>query len=167
MTHPTIQTKIHDIRGHKVMLDFDLATLYEVETRVLKQAVKRNIDRFPPDFMFPLTDDEIDQMVSQFVIPSKSYLGGAQPYAFTEQGVAMLSSVLSSKKAIEVNIAIMRAFVLMRQFALTNIELSAKLNELEKKYDKQFKDIYEAIGYLIQKDQEETKFTERKLIGYK
>ena len=149
------------------MLDFDLATLYEVETRVLKQAVKRNIDRFPPDFMFPLTDDEIDQMVSQFVIPSKSYLGGAQPYAFTEQGVAMLSSVLSSKKAIEVNIAIMRAFVLMRQFALTNIELSAKLNELEKKYDKQFKDIYEAIGYLIQKDQEETKFTERKLIGYK
>ena len=167
MTHPTIQTKIHDIRGHKVMLDFDLATLYEVETRVLKQAVKRNIDRFPPDFMFPLTDDEIDQMVSQFVIPSKSYLGGALPYAFTEQGVAMLSSVLSSKKAIEVNIAIMRAFVLMRQFALTNIELSAKLNELEKKYDKQFKDIYEAIGYLIQKDQEETKFTERKLIGYK
>lgn len=167
MTHPTIQTKIHDIRGHKVMLDFDLATLYEVETRVLKQAVKRNIDRFPPDFMFPLTDDEIDQMVSQFVIPSKSYLGGALPYAFTEQGVAILSSVLNSKKAIEVNIAIMRAFVLMRQFALTNIELSAKLNELEKKYDKQFKDIYEAIGYLIQKDQEETKFTERKLIGYK
>lgn len=167
MTHPTIQTKIHDIRGHKVMLDFDLATLYEVETRVLKQAVKRNIDRFPPDFMFPLTDDEIHQMVSQFVIPSKSYLGGAQPYAFTEQGVAILSSVLNSKKAIEVNIAIMRAFVLMRQFALTNIELSAKLNELEKKYDKQFKDIYEAIGYLIQKDQEETKFTERKLIGYK
>ncbi len=167
MTHPTIQTKIHDIRGHKVMLDFDLATLYEVETRVLKQAVKRNIDRFPPDFMFPLTDDEIHQMVSQFVIPSKSYLGGALPYAFTEQGVAILSSVLNSKKAIEVNIAIMRAFVLMRQFALTNIELSAKLNELEKKYDKQFKDIYEAIGYLIQKDQEETKFTERKLIGYK
>lgn len=95
------------IRNQKVMLDFDLAELYETETRILKQAVRRNIERFPRDFMFELTESEIVLLVSQSVIPSKSKLGGAKPYAFTEQGVAMLSSVLNNEKAIEINIAIM------------------------------------------------------------
>jgi phage regulator Rha-like protein len=107
-----IQNKIYEIRGQRVMLDFDLAEMYEVETRALKQAIKRNIDRFPNDFMFELNEKEIENLVSQSVIPSKSKLGGAKPFAFTEQGVAMLSSVLNSKKAIQVNIAVIRAFVL-------------------------------------------------------
>jgi hypothetical protein len=97
-----IQNKIHVIRGQRVMLDYDLALLYEVETRVLKQAVKRNLNRFPDDFMFTLSENEINLMVSQIVIPSKSYFGGSKPFAFTEQGVAMLSSVLKSKKALQV-----------------------------------------------------------------
>lgn len=101
-----IKNKIFEIRGFKVMLDFDLALLYNVETRVLKQAVRRNNNRFPEDFMFILTEIEINQLVSQSVIPSKSNLGGALPFAFTEQGIAMLSSVLNSEKAIEVNISI-------------------------------------------------------------
>ena len=100
------------------MLDFDLAELYEVETRVLKQAVKRNIQRFPPDFMFELTGNEINNLVSQNVIPSKSYLGGAAPFAFLEPGVAMLSSVLKSAKAIEVNINIIRAFIAVRKYMI-------------------------------------------------
>ena len=94
----TIQNKIYQVRGERIMLDFDLAEMYEVETRVLKQAVRRNLDRFPQDFMFQLTDEEIDNMVSQSVIPSKSKFGGAKPFAFTEQGVAMLSSVLNNNK---------------------------------------------------------------------
>ncbi len=108
-----IQKKIFEIRGHKVMLDFDLAKMYEAETRALKQAVKRNIQRFPPDFMFQLTPTEANALVSQSVIPSKKYLGGALPFAFIEQGVAMLSSVLNSERAIEVNIIIIRTFVLL------------------------------------------------------
>ena len=113
------------------MLDMDLAKIYEVETRVLKQAVRRNIDRFPEDFMFELTENELQNLTSQFVTSS---WGGQRhkPFAFTEQGIAMLSSVLKSKKAIQMNIAVMRAFVLMRQFALTYQELSEKLIELEK-----------------------------------
>jgi hypothetical protein len=145
-----IQNKIYEIRGHKVMLDFDLAVLYEVETRALKQAVRRNIDRFPEDFMFILSENEINFLVSQNVIPSKSYFGGAFPYVFTEQGVAMLSSVLKSKKALKVNIAIMRAFVFLRDYALSHKDLTEKLKELEGKYNKQFKDVYEAINYLLQ-----------------
>jgi hypothetical protein len=104
-----ISHKIIEIRGHKVLLDFDLAALYETDTRVLKQAVRRNSNRFPEDFMFELTEEEITNLVSQFVIPSKSKLGGARPFAFTEQGVAMLSSVLNNERAIEINIAIMRS----------------------------------------------------------
>jgi hypothetical protein len=118
-----IKRSILEIRGKKVMLDMDLATIYEVETRVLKQAVRRNLDRFPEDFMFELTFEEMNNLVSQFVIPTLNHFGGAKPFAFTEQGVAMLSSVLKSKKAIQMNIAIMRAFVLMRQFALIPIYL--------------------------------------------
>lgn len=105
-----IASKIITIRDEKVILDVHLAELYEVETRVLKQAVRRNRERFPADFMYELTNAEIEEVVSQNVIPSKKYFGGAVPYAFTENGVAMLSGVLNSKKAIDINIAIMRAF---------------------------------------------------------
>ena len=148
------------------MLDFDLAKLYGVETRALKQAVKRNIDRFPPDFMYVLSEGDTDLLVSQNVIPSKKHLGGALPIALTEQGVAMLSSILRSKTAIEVNIAIMRAFVLMRQFALSHKDLTEKLEALEKKYDQKFTTIHEALTYLLQKDKQETEQKSRKRIGF-
>jgi hypothetical protein len=156
-----IQNKIFEIRGHKVMLDFDLALLYSVETRVLKQAVRRNISRFPEDFMFILSDAELNQLVSQSVIPSKSYFGGAFPFAFTEQGIAMLSSVLNSEKAIEINISIIRAFVTIRQFSLTYAELKTRIEEIES----QFPDIYKALNYLVDKDKNQK--TERNKIGYK
>jgi len=169
-----IQEKIYEIRGLKVLLDYNLAELYEVETRVLKQAVRRNIDRFPEDFMpacpvgrFQLSTIEVEQMVSQNVIPSKSYLGGALSFAFTEQGVAMLSSVLKSKKALQVNIAIMRAFVFIRQYALSHKDLTEKLTELETRYNEQFRDVYEAINYLLQKDKREIEQKERRKIGFK
>ena len=128
-----IISQIYYIRGVKVMLDFHLAALYDVETRVLKQQVKRNIDRFPEDFMFELTESEIENLVSQNVIPSKSKFGGAKPFAFTEQGVAMLSGVLRSEKAIKMNIAIMRAFVRMRELIGQNKELKKKLDKMENK----------------------------------
>jgi hypothetical protein len=156
-----IQNKIFEIRGHKVMLDFDLALLYSVETRVLKQAVRRNISRFPEDFMFILSDAELNQLVSQSVIPSKSYFGGAFPFAFTEQGIAMLSSVLNSEKAIEINISIIKAFVTIRQFSLTYAELKTRIEEIES----QFPDIYKALNYLVDKDKNQK--TERNKIGYK
>ena len=164
----TIQNRIYEVRGQKVMLDFDLAELYEVETRALNQAVKRNIKRFPADFMFQLTKNEWETMLSQFVMtyPEKRPKT-ALPYAFTEQGLAMLSGVLKSDKAIQVNIAIMRAFVLIRQYALSHKDLTDKLKELETKYNKQFKDVYEAINYLLQKDTQNTEQKERKRIGFK
>ena len=143
-----IQKKIFTLRGHQVMLDRDLAELYQVETRALKQAVKRNIERFPEDFMFELTEDEINLMVSQNVIPSKKYLGGAKPYAFTEQGVSMLSSVLKSKVAINVNIAIFRAFAKMRKFLLANAVIFQKFNHIEQKllqHDENFEKVFKAI----------------------
>jgi hypothetical protein len=162
-----IKNSILDIRGKKVMLDMDLAKVYEVETRVLKQAVRRNIDRFPADFLFELSTDEMQNMVSQNVIPSLKYFGGAKVYAFTEQGVAMLSSVLRSKKAIQINISIMRAFVMMRQWALTHQELSARLDALEKQYGQKFKDIEQVLNFLIQKDQKKTQQQQRDRIGFK
>ena len=162
-----IKKSILEIRGKKVMLDMDLAKIYEVETRVLKQAVRRNIVRFPEDFMFELSEFEMQNLVSQNVIPTLNHFGGAKPFAFTEQGIAMLSSVLKSKKAIQMNIAIMRAFVLMRQFALTYQELSEKLLELENQYDQKFDDIEQVLNYLIQKDNQKTKQTSRKQVGYK
>ena len=149
-----VVNRIFFIRGHKVMFDFDLANLYEIETRALKQQVRRNVDRFPKDFMFELNDREINEMVSQNVIPSKSYFGGSYPMVFTEQGVAMLSSVLKSKRAIKVNIAIMRAFVQLRVLIDTNKELANKIGELEKKYDKQFQVVFDVIKQLIEKKNE-------------
>jgi hypothetical protein len=162
-----IKNTIHEIRGMKVILDFELAKLYEVETRILKQAVRRNIERFPADFLFELSTDEMQNMVSQNVIPSLKYFGGAKVYAFTEQGVAMLSSVLRSKKAIQINISIMRAFVMMRQWALTHQELSARLDALEKQYGQKFKDIEQVLNFLIQKDQKKTQQQQRDRIGFK
>jgi len=129
----TIKNKIYSIRGLQVMLDRDLAELYGVETRALKQAVKRNIDRFPEDFMIELTNDEINILVSQSVIPSKKYLGGAKPFAFSEQGVAMISSILTSKIAINIHINIMRAFVQMRKFMSNNALVFQRLDSLEQK----------------------------------
>lgn len=157
-----IASHIYFLRGHNIILDFDLASLYGVETRALKQAVKRNISRFPNDFMFELSKDEIDFVVSQNVIPSRRYLGGAVPFAFTEQGVAMLSGVLKSSRAIQVNIAIMRAFVQLRKLISTHKDLVNKINELEKKYDEQFRLIFTALRQLIQKENEP-----RKRIGYR
>ena len=127
-----IQNKIFEIRGFKVMLDFDLALLYNIENKRLKEAVRRNINRFPNDFMFELVEIEFNSLRTQIATSSR---GGLRymPFAFTEQGIAMLSSVLKSKKAIHMNITIMRAFVMMRQFALTYHELSEKLLELENK----------------------------------
>jgi len=138
------------LRGEKVMLDFDLAVLYKVETRSLKQAVKRNKKRLPKDFLFELSAGEIRFLVSQNVIPSKSYLGGARPYAFTDQGVAMLSGILSSSTAIDVNIAIMRAFVQMRGLIEGHRELVKRLEALEKSYDRKFTLVFQAIRQLLQ-----------------
>lgn len=164
----TLQSKIYDIRGQKVILDFDLAILYEVETRVLNQTVKRNIKRFPIDFMFQLTIEEWENMSSQIVMtyPSKRPKT-AFPFAFTEQGVAMLSGILNSDVAIHVNIAIMRTFVMIRRYALEHKEFNAKLVAIETKYDKKCNDIYEALNYLIKKDEKEIVQKERKQIGYK
>lgn len=164
-----IQNKIFEIQGQKVMLDFDLAELYGIATKVLNQAVKRNIDRFPEDFMIQLTREEYNFLKSQIVTleSGRGKYTKYLPYAFTEQGVAMLSSVLNSSKAIQINIQIMRAFVFMRQYALTHKDLSEKLQELENKYDQQFKDVYEAISFLLQKDNQETEQKQRKRIGYK
>ena len=134
----TIEGKILLIRGENVLLDCDLAALYGVETRVLKQAVKRNTKRFPEDFMFILKNSEVDNLVSQNVIPSKSRLGGALPMVFTEQGVAMLSGILNSDKAIEVNIAIMRTFVQIRKLMNNNKILAKKITDMEKNYDEKF-----------------------------
>lgn len=163
----SIQSKIYEIRGQQVMLDFDLAELYEVETRVLNQAVKRNIERFPADFMLHLTSIEWETMLSQIVMtyPVKRPKV-SPPYAFTEQGLAMLSGVLNSAKAIEVNIAIMRAFVYIRQYALSHKDLTDKLKELENKYDTQFSDVYQALNYLLEKDKQEIDQKQRKRIGY-
>lgn len=136
------------IRGEKVMLDCDLAVLYEVETKVLVQAIKRNLERFPSDFMFQLTNQEVAILRSQFVT---SRWGGRRypPYALTEQGIAMLSTVLKSIRAVHVNIEIMRFFVKVRRLLSSHAELGRKLAELETQYDKQFKIVFEAIRQLM------------------
>ena len=154
--------RIFLLRENKVMLDFDLAKLYDIETRILKQQVRRNMERFPNDFMFILSAKEVEVMVSQNVIPSKSYFGGAMPMAFTELGVAMLSSVLKNKRAIMVNIAIMRAFVSLRQLIGTNKEIIRRIDSLEEKYDRKFLLVFEAIKELIREENQP-----REKIGYK
>ena len=166
MQNDHLQSRIHSVRNQKVMLDFDLATLYEIETKVLNHAVKRHIKRFPFDFMFRLSNDEWNAIRSQFVTASQNKRNvNVTPCAFTEQGIAMLSGILNSDVAINVNIAIMRTFVMIRKFALQHKDFTDKLSELENKYDKQFNDVYEALNYLIKKDDSQT--PERKKIGYK
>lgn len=163
-----IHSKIHEIRNQKVMLDFDLAALYEVETRVLNQSVKRNIDIFPADFIFRLNTEEWETMSSQFVMTSSTKRPKkALPLAFTEYGVAMLANVLKSKKARQTSIAIVRAFIALKQFALNYKEITDRLSELEDKNNKQFKDVYEAINYLLRKDKHSIEQQERKRIGFK
>ncbi|HMK06678.1 MAG TPA: ORF6N domain-containing protein [Flavobacterium sp.] len=159
-----IKNKIHEIRGQKVMLDFDLALLYNVETRVLKQAVRRNSNRFPEDFMFELTEIERNALRSQSVTlkTGRGQHSKYLPFAFTEQGVAMLSGILNSEKAIEINISIIRAFVMVRQFTLTYNELKDRVSAIES----QFPDIYKALNYLVDKDTNPDK-KERTRIGYK
>ena len=154
-----IASKIFLIRGTRVMLDRDLADLYEVETRVLNQAVSRNKERFPDDFMFELTRDEI-RRISQNVISSKIKYS-KRVCAFTEQGVAMLSSVLRSRRAIQVNIQIMRAFTRLRQFLSTHKDLKKKIEAMEKKYDENFRIVFEAIRQLL-----ETEEKPQKKIGF-
>lgn len=164
-----IQTKIYELRGQKVMLDYDLAELYDVETKRLKESVKRNSRRFPPDFMFEITKEEYQLLRSQIATleSGKGKHSKYLPHAFTEQGVAMLSGILNSDKAIDVNIAIMRAFIALKQFTLTNTELNNKLKELEQSCDKQFKDVYEAIDYLLKKDKKDVSQKQRRQIGYR
>ena len=158
-----IHKAIYLIRGQKVMLDRDLATLYKVPTKALKQAVKRNAERFPDDFMFVLNVQEVAILRSQ-TVTSRSW-GGQRypPMAFTEQGVAMLSSVLNSPRAIQVNIAIMRAFVQLRTYLASNADLARKLEEMEKKYDAKFRVVFEAIKQLMAPPEEEPP---RRRIGF-
>ena len=150
-----IEQRILLIRGEKVMLDRDLAALYEVSTKVLNQAVKRNRDRFPKEFMFQFTDDELQSWIesknsrSQFVTLKRGKNIKYHPYVFTEHGILMLSSVLKSKRAIQVNIEIMKTFVRLRQLLASNEQLSRKLQELEKKYDEQFKVVFDAIHQIL------------------
>ena len=147
----TIASKIFLLRDKKVMLDRDLAILYEVETRVLNQAVRRNIERFPEDFMFQLTKEEMKNWTSQIVITNKEKMGlRRRPYAFTEPGVAILSSVLNSNRAVHVNIQIIRTFIKLRQLFLTHVELKRKIEDMEGKYDQQFKVVFEVIKKLLE-----------------
>ena len=156
-----ITEKIYLIRGARVMLDRDLAALYGVENRVLKQAVRRNIDRFPFDFMFELSKKEYQSLRSQNVILKRGQHSKYLPFVFTEQGVAMLSSVLKSNRAIQVNIQIMRVFIKLRQMYISHDDLKQKIIAMERKYDKQFQIVFEAIKQLLEEDEK----PERK-IGY-
>lgn len=165
-----ILNRIVVLRTEKVMLDVHLAELYGVENRALKQAVRRNMDLFPDDFMFVLTVEEIESVVSQNVIPSKQHLGGAIPFAFTETGIAMLSSVLKSKRAKEMNIAIMRTFVALRKMALNYSEIMGTLDEIRKQvtgHDGQINLIFEYLKQFEQTKQNELNQKERIKIGYK
>ena len=169
MNVKNIHDKIITIRRRAVLLDRDLAVLYGVETRVLNQAVKRNKARFPEDFMFQLTPDEYHNLMSQTVISSEQKHGGRRklPFAFTEQGVAMLSSVLRSAKAIEVNINIMRAFVAIRQYALHYETLANALAELEQSTDQRFAEVAQVLDALLEQKQQQEDFANRKRIGFK
>ena len=179
----SIQNRIYELRGERVMLDFDLAILYEVETRILNQAVKRNIERFPSDFMFQLKPYEYESIKFQVEAIQKSsssqivmmalpqnrtdkYL----PYAFTEQGVAMLSGILNSDKAIKMNIAIMRAFVAVRRIILSRGDIKKQLQEIKKRignHDENISQLYEALENLLDEKISQNKWEERKRIGYK
>lgn len=166
----TIQNRIYEANGTKVMLDFDLATLYEGETRALNQAIKRNQDSFPDDFMFRLTRKEWEEISSSQIVMMnipKNRTGKYLPYAFTEHGVTMLASVLKSDKARKMNIAIVQAFVALRRTLLNIESLQSQIKDLETKYDSQFGDIFEAIQFLMTENKEISTYYERNKIGYK
>ena len=181
----SIQNRIYEIRGERVLLDFDLAALYEVPTKVLNQAVKRNIKRFPKDFMFRLTSEEWQEVWSQFVTTSEEQTSmrsqivtasqgkrntKTTPYAFTEQGVAMLSGVLNSDKAIAMNIAIMRAFVEIRRILIQETDLRTQLKEIRERlgeHDTQLNAIYDAMENLLDEKAAQKKFEERRRVGFK
>lgn len=165
-----IASKIITIREEKVILDVHLAELYEVETRALKQAVRRNKDRFPDDFLYELTEAEVEDVVSQNVIPSRRHLGGAVPFAFTENGVAMLSSVLTSKRAVEVNIAIMRTFTMLRKMLLLQKDIIHEIAQIKRHLSGQDSNITLIFEYLKQFEEaraRELEQKERSRIGYK
>jgi hypothetical protein len=165
-----VASRIFLLRGEKVIFDFDLAELYGVETKALKRAVQRNRDRFPGDFLFELNQEELANLRYQFGTSSSERWGGTRypPFAFTEQGVAMLSSVLRSPRAVQVNIAIMRAFVQLRQMIASHADLAKKLAALERKYDSQFKIVFDAIRALMADDEPkpETKPAHNRRIGF-
>jgi hypothetical protein len=168
-----IQNKIYLIRSHKVMLDRNIAVLYSVKPIALRQQVKRNKDRFPEDFMFQLTDQEAHILLSQNVIPSIQSLGGALPYAFTEQGVAMLSSVLKSKRAVQVNIQIMRVFTKLREIMLSHKDLARKIDDLERKFETKFQNndksimqIFNTLRQLMESSKYDETIYRRTKIGF-
>ncbi len=166
-----IQKLIYEIRGQKVMLDFDLATLYNTETRTLKQAVKRNLDRFPKDFMFQLNKKEWQELITiGDKLPEGVKFSPVLPYAFTEHGVTMLASILKSKKAIQMNIAIVRAFIALKQFALNYKELADQIKELKdttSNHNTQLNHIYDALENLLDEKVEQKKWQDRERIGFK
>lgn len=166
-----IENKIYEFRGVRVMLDYDLAELYEVPTKALNQAVKRNIKRFPDDFMFRLSVDEWNLMRSQIVTASQTKRNtGVTPFAFTEQGVAMLSGILNSDKAINMNIAIMRAFVAIRRATVLHMDIHEQLKEIKQRiseHDSQLSGIYDAIENLLDEKAEQKTWENRKRIGFK
>jgi len=163
-----LQQKIYEIRGQRVMLDYDLAELYEVETKRLKEAVRRNLNRFPIDFMFELSREEYFSLRTQIASleNGKGKHSKYNPFAFTEHGVTMLSSILKSERAIEINISVVTAFVHMRQYAFNHKDLTNQLKQLENQYNKQFDDVFEAINYLMKKDTLAKHQIERKKIGF-
>lgn len=163
-----IKDKIRSIQGSKVMLDFDLAELYGVETRALKQAVRRNRLRFPEDFMFQLTKEMWRELITSCDnLPENVKYSPATPFAFTEQGVAMLSSILTSQTAIDVNIAIMRTFVAIRQHLSDYGDLKERIAHLENEMNIKFKDVHQALNFLLQKDNLKTEQQNRNRIGFK
>ena len=171
MESTIIQQKIYEIRGQKVMLDFDLATLYDVPTKALNQALKRNIERFPEDFMFQLTREEYNSLRSQIVtLDGRGKYAKYNPYAFTEHGVTMLASILKSEKAVQMNIVIVRAFIALRQFAMQYKELADEIQAIKQtveNHSEQLSKIYGAIEFLLAKKASEKKWEERERIGFK
>lgn len=168
-----IQTKIYELRGQKILLDFDLAELYDVETRVFNQAVKRNIENFPVDFMFRITSEEWQNIASSQIVMivklPKNRMGKYLPYAFTEHGVTMLASILKSEKARKMNIAIVRAFIALRHFVLNYNELAFQIKEIKESltdHDERLIEIYKALELLLTQKHEEVDFENRKRIGF-
>ena len=162
-----ITNKIYFIRNTKVMLDRDLAELYNVDSRALRQQVKRNIDKFPEHFMFRLTEIEVELMVSQNAIPSKKILGGSLPYAFTEHGILQLSNVIKSERATQMIIKIIEIFVSLREFLTDNLKVKLEIEEIKKKLANQNKNIELVFSYLDEMMEKQDKKEERNKIGYK